>query len=262
MQVGDLLFPGIHHAGLWHGTPKSFVDLHPAGAAESTALATDGVLQGGAVRWTNRFRAAIWNGTPESVVDLGVGDGNSWVEGMANGVQVGRFDPGYAALWRGTAESFVDMRPPGTSGGSRLYGTTGRVHVGRFPQGFAVRAGVNFGTPQSWLGLHQFLPAQYGSYSEARAVYQDGPRIYVGGWAENSDTSYQEAILWIGTDPCYTNCDGSTAAPVLNVSDFVCFLNKFAAGDPAANCDGSTVPPVLNVSDYICFQSRFAQGCT
>jgi len=61
---------------------------------------------------------------------------------------------------------------------------------------------------------------------------------------------------------CYPNCDGSTVPPVLNVADFVCFLNKFAAGDPAANCDGSTVPPVLNVSDYICFQSRFAQGCT
>jgi hypothetical protein len=26
------------------------------------------------------------------------------------------------------------------------------------------------------------------------------------------------------------NCDASTAAPVLNVNDFTCFLNKFAAG--------------------------------
>ena len=29
---------------------------------------------------------------------------------------------------------------------------------------------------------------------------------------------------------CYANCDNSTAAPVLNVLDFACFLNKFAAG--------------------------------
>jgi len=62
--------------------------------------------------------------------------------------------------------------------------------------------------------------------------------------------------------PCYGNCDGSTVAPVLNVSDFTCFLNLYAAGDPRANCDGSTVPPVLNVSDFICFQSRFAAGCS
>ena len=31
--------------------------------------------------------------------------------------------------------------------------------------------------------------------------------------------------------PCYANCDGSTAAPVLNVNDFVCFQGRFAAAD-------------------------------
>ena len=31
---------------------------------------------------------------------------------------------------------------------------------------------------------------------------------------------------------CYPNCDGSTQSPILNVSDFVCFLNKYAAGCP------------------------------
>jgi hypothetical protein len=60
---------------------------------------------------------------------------------------------------------------------------------------------------------------------------------------------------------CYANCDDSTAAPILNVNDFVCFQTKFAAGDPYANCDGSTTPPVLNVNDFVCFQSKFAAGC-
>ena len=31
-------------------------------------------------------------------------------------------------------------------------------------------------------------------------------------------------------DPCYANCDQSTIAPILNINDFQCFLNKFAAG--------------------------------
>jgi len=35
-----------------------------------------------------------------------------------------------------------------------------------------------------------------------------------------------------GAAPCYPNCDGSTIAPVLNVLDFNCFLNRFAAGCP------------------------------
>jgi hypothetical protein len=62
--------------------------------------------------------------------------------------------------------------------------------------------------------------------------------------------------------PCYANCDGSTTAPVLNVLDFTCFLNKFAAGDPYANCDGSTTAPVLNVLDFSCFLNKFAAGCS
>jgi len=60
---------------------------------------------------------------------------------------------------------------------------------------------------------------------------------------------------------CYANCDGSSIPPILNVSDFICFQTKYAAGDPDANCDGSTVLPVLNVSDFICFQTKFAAGC-
>jgi hypothetical protein len=60
---------------------------------------------------------------------------------------------------------------------------------------------------------------------------------------------------------CYANCDGSVTAPVLNVNDFTCFMNKFAAGDPYTNCDNSTTPPVLNVNDFTCFMNRFAAGC-
>ena len=60
---------------------------------------------------------------------------------------------------------------------------------------------------------------------------------------------------------CYANCDNSTTAPALNVLDFSCFLNRFAAGDSYANCDHSTVVPVLNVLDFACFLNAFAAGC-
>jgi lysophospholipase L1-like esterase len=60
---------------------------------------------------------------------------------------------------------------------------------------------------------------------------------------------------------CYANCDRSTVPPALNVLDFSCFLNRFAAGDAYANCDGSTTPPVLNVLDFACFLNTFAAGC-
>jgi hypothetical protein len=69
---------------------------------------------------------------------------------------------------------------------------------------------------------------------------------------------------------CYGNCDGSTTAPILNVEDFTCFINKFAEAQLLthqqqlthyANCDASTTAPVLNVEDFTCFINRFASGC-
>jgi len=65
----------------------------------------------------------------------------------------------------------------------------------------------------------------------------------------------------VTTTSCYANCDHSTTVPFLNVQDFSCFLQKFAAGDAYANCDNSTQQPVLNVQDFSCFLQKFAAGC-
>jgi hypothetical protein len=72
------------------------------------------------------------------------------------------------------------------------------------------------------------------------------------------------AGFWIAATAtsCYANCDGSSLAPVLNVNDFQCFINNFAAGVGYANCDGSTSSPVLNVNDFQCFLNAFAAGCS
>jgi hypothetical protein len=74
-------------------------------------------------------------------------------------------------------------------------------------------------------------------------------------------------IAWFRLDvqppaTCYPNCDHSTAVPFLNVLDFACYLQKFAAADPYANCDGSTTPPAHNVIDFACFLQKFAAGCS
>jgi hypothetical protein len=83
-------------------------------------------------------------------------------------------------------------------------------------------------------------------------------QVSLGLWKTPGALSIAAQVPGAG---CYANCDGSTAPPVLNVSDFVCFQAEFAAGDPRANCDGSTSVPVLNVSDFVCFQGAFAAGC-
>jgi uncharacterized membrane protein len=46
-------------------------------------------------------------------------------------------------------------------------------------------------------------------------------------------THQNQEVGWIASLPsgsCYANCDGSTAQPILNVADFTCFLQRFAAG--------------------------------
>jgi hypothetical protein len=109
--------------------------------------------------------------------------------------------------------------------------------------------------------------------------FANGRQRTATGWGDLIDNGaglFQQDIPFIirgslgGTAPCYANCDGSTVQPILNVDDFTCFVNAFAAAQalpPAqqiasyANCDGSTIAPVLNVDDFTCFVNRYAQGC-
>lgn len=66
---------------------------------------------------------------------------------------------------------------------------------------------------------------------------------------------------------CYADCDRGGS---LNINDFLCFMNAFAAASTLpheqqvgayANCDESEDPPALNVNDYFCFMNQFVAGC-
>ena len=121
-----------------------------------------------------------------------------------------------------------------------------------------------------WLNLEggMFDPQQ-AIVNSLLAFDDDGPgpaaaAMYVGGRFLNAGGISSGNLARWGCQPpvpCYANCDASTVSPVLNVLDFSCFLNRYAAGDPYANCDGSTTPPVLNVLDFSCFLNRYAAGC-
>jgi hypothetical protein len=84
-----------------------------------------------------------------------------------------------------------------------------------------------------------------------------------GAWNVFTGADPRGTFRIIGTPSgsCYPNCDQSTTLPILNVQDFTCFLQRYAAADPYANCDNSTQPPVLNVQDFTCFLQQYATGC-
>lgn len=99
------------------------------------------------------------------------------------------------------------------------------------------------------------------------------PTLFVGGdFGTAGGVSSLRIAQLVGCAPpaCYANCDGSTAEPILNMDDFTCFINQYAAAMALphsqqvvhyANCDRSNAAPALNVEDFLCFLNAFAQGC-
>ncbi|MFN0134107.1 MAG: GC-type dockerin domain-anchored protein [Phycisphaerales bacterium] len=138
--------------------------------------------------------------------------------------------------------------------GSLLVGvtsSTGRIHQHPAYELLApADTGIYLAELEVWMGA----PGQGTSRPVFILLNQNEP-------AATLDAAFAWAEANLPAPVCYANCDNSTSPPVLNVNDFVCFLNAFASGSCAANCDGGTTPPVLNVNDFVCFQNRFAAGC-
>jgi hypothetical protein len=120
-----------------------------------------------------------------------------------------------------------------------------------------------------WSQMPSTTPHPGGRAGAAMTFNSAGEMLMMGGWTGSAVAA--DSWTWGCPPPsCYANCDGSTTPPVLNVEDFSCFINEFAAAQALphqqqlahyANCDQSTTPPVLNVEDFTCFINRFAQGC-
>ena len=93
------------------------------------------------------------------------------------------------------------------------------------------------------------------------AIFNDGrgPSLFAAGTFSSAGGGATAGLAqWVGCPNCYANCDNSTRSPKLNVLDFICFLNRFAAQDPYANCN---VDATIDISDFMCFLSKFAAGC-
>lgn len=58
-----------------------------------------------------------------------------------------------------------------------------------------------------------------------------------------------------GPPPCFADCDLNG---VLDIFDFLCYVNRFNNNSPAADCDGDGI---LAVFDFLCFINHFNSGC-
>ncbi|MFG0282882.1 MAG: GC-type dockerin domain-anchored protein [Phycisphaerales bacterium JB039] len=97
------------------------------------------------------------------------------------------------------------------------------------------------------------------------AVYALEPAAHEGVWSlvvggyfadVGAGVASQSIARLVGCLPvCPPDCDASGA---LDFFDFLCFQDRFAAGDLRADCDGSGE---LDLFDFLCFQNEFAAGC-
>jgi hypothetical protein len=61
-----------------------------------------------------------------------------------------------------------------------------------------------------------------------------------------------------GGEVCYADVNGDG---VLDLFDFLAFVNLFNAGDPQADCVANACEPQLDLFDFLCFVNEFNSGC-
>jgi hypothetical protein len=248
-----------------------------------------GPLQGWVDAWLARYSSAgerIWlrqfgNLGNESIVPeftdaagrffaIGVTDGslfgpsNGDYDGLA-GWFTSEGDPVWGRQFGSSGGDFTAGAAPDGRGGVYVLGDTDGALAGPAPLGNGIQAFLTYfkaGGQRLWTRKWGPTSTTQTIWTTPSGIAPDGAGgVYVAGRTINMHTFVQYGFLMRFPGPCYPNCDDSTTPPVLNVLDFVCFLQKFAQGDSYANCDQSTQPPLLNIADFTCFVQKFAEGC-
>ena len=196
-QVGTNILGNIFHAGVWSGTPQSFVDIHPNGYSESSANDIHGDLVVGEVDDATGVFAFEWNLATHTTRNLNpIGNKSSQLFGTDGNQHAGytnnlpnTFAP-HAGVWDVATGVMTDLNPVGG-----LYSIAYDVHNGTQVGvarlvGAEVHAVTWNGTPESLIDLNQFLPAGTGA-SEAYGIDKNGNII------GDAIVAHPEPVMWI-----------------------------------------------------------------
>ncbi len=269
---------GKNTSGTWIGMPDtdfSFV------TAANLAQATNGFTQSASIP-TDLILTANRLPEPPAAVDLGVVDFSNQgplVPGAPIGAgQVQWYSIMLPSPGASDPGTFLDLDTIGSTLSNNndtmlgLFDIEGRLIVTDDDDGPGFTSQLSFGqqtpprppTGDGMPGNGRDGTLAPGFYYIAVGAYQMffGANNFTVSPASTATGSIRLNVSTNIPPACYANCDGSTTPPILNVLDFSCFINKYAAGDTTANCDGSTTPPILNVLDFSCFVNKYAAGCT
>jgi uncharacterized membrane protein len=264
---------GPFRATVWrNGTVTTIEPPEPYTNTAAGAVSADGSVVVGSVyssapgdsygfRWSADAGIEILTGPARGALAIvgGVSPDGRTVVGAAdygiNGIHAVRWHSAGAPEDLGAFPGSGDTQALAVSADGRI--TVGYYQISGFSRAF-------LSSPQTGIvDLTQFLTSrgvdlQGWSLETCTTITPDG------NWLIGSASNPPNGVPWRAHIPgllCYANCDASTSNPALDVNDFVCFMQHFAAADDYANCDQSTTPPVVNVADFVCFQQHFAAGC-
>ena len=149
---------------------------------------------------------------------------------------------------------------PGPGGGAPKYANLAGTDFGVNIRANSNLEGLAWGENVGWINFD--TAAALGTQ---RARFDAAARRFRGyAWGENIGwINLDDASHFVGLEvSCYADCDTSTGPGVLDIFDFLCFQNRFAATDPyACDCDTSSGTAVCDIFDFLCFQNAFAAGC-
>lgn len=196
-------------AGIWRGTPASWVSLHPPAQGNSYVTSTIGTRQAGQTQVGSKSHASLWSSTAASWVDIYPAAAfHSYAKSLTDSQQAGYVmtsggidgtDVMHACMWRGTAASWIDLAPGGVRdssancvAGSNRQGGYVTIATG------AMHAALWMGTPASLVDLNPAGKAQSSllAMTETRQ----------GGYASNPfPAPFKHAGLWSGTAASWTD---------------------------------------------------------
>ena len=208
-----------------------------------------------------------WDGVSWAPVGTGIGADVRAVVAMPNGdvvaggafTEAGGVPANYIARWNGTSWS------PLSTGMNDAVNALAVLPNGELVAGghFTTAGGIPVGHIALWDGsTWTSLGKGVNNTVHAMAVVPPGNLSVGGSFTEAGGQATSGVATWARPIRCYANCDCSISLPVLNASDFQCWINTFAAGSSYANCDGSTGTPALTANDFMCFMNKYAAGCS
>ncbi|QYU67759.1 hypothetical protein J4558_23180 [Leptolyngbya sp. 15MV] len=116
---------------------------------------------------------------------------------------------------------------------------------------------------QAWHPLGTGVSVSTGTspFVASLTLLPNGDIVAAGDFTVAGGQTAPSIARWTSNPDCYANCDNSQATPTVTPADFVCFINRFRAGDLYANCDNSVGTPALTPADFVCFLNKFRAGC-